>query len=314
MGDHMSVGGVPSWTVAAASVQGADHVHNNTPCQDAHAVRFAKPGWIVAAVADGAGSASRAEQGAALAVKEAADRAEALVKHPPAEWGQSVFELFRDTKKVVAAEALRASEPARAFASTLLLSILGPELLVTGHVGDGAIVHQRADESLETVSPPLECESADQTVFLVSRDALDVLRVVVRREAHTAVAMFTDGLQWMALDYPGWRPRPGFLNPIFSHFRRSPLEGDEPAAFLGSVRVREGTGDDVTLVVATRSQPIEAARVEDSSRGGRRLGWFFPWGRDPRKSVRDDSRSRVNFFAPPAGAREPGPRPGGRAR
>ena len=69
----------PSWRVAAASVVGTSHVKSGQPCQDAHEWRVLPSGFLIAAVADGAGSAALAEIGATLAARAAVQAlAEAL--------------------------------------------------------------------------------------------------------------------------------------------------------------------------------------------------------------------------------------------
>jgi len=63
--------GPPGWRVIAASVVGTSHRARAVPCQDAQAYRILADGTLVVAVADGAGSAARAEAGAACAVARA---------------------------------------------------------------------------------------------------------------------------------------------------------------------------------------------------------------------------------------------------
>ena len=63
--------GFPEWRVAAASVCGVSHTKINRPCQDAYDWVILPGGILVAAVADGAGSATLAELGAGLAARTA---------------------------------------------------------------------------------------------------------------------------------------------------------------------------------------------------------------------------------------------------
>ncbi|HEY3342098.1 MAG TPA: protein phosphatase 2C domain-containing protein, partial [Anaerolineae bacterium] len=62
-----------NWRVVGASVMGTSHQEMGTPCQDAHAYRVASTGELIVAIADGAGSASRSAEGAALVVQFAVD-------------------------------------------------------------------------------------------------------------------------------------------------------------------------------------------------------------------------------------------------
>ena len=58
------------WHVVGASVRGTAHEKDDTPCQDAHDYRLLPNNTLLVAVADGAGSADRSAEGAALAVAE----------------------------------------------------------------------------------------------------------------------------------------------------------------------------------------------------------------------------------------------------
>ncbi|MGB3559461.1 MAG: protein phosphatase 2C domain-containing protein, partial [Geitlerinemataceae cyanobacterium] len=63
-----------NWRVVAASVCGTSHQKRSQPCQDAHCWQITPEGVLVAAVADGAGSAAFGEVGAQKAVRTAVDR------------------------------------------------------------------------------------------------------------------------------------------------------------------------------------------------------------------------------------------------
>src|SRR6478735_10803562 len=52
------------WLTAKASAVGAGHVRTDTPCQDACALEISDDGeWVVVVVSDGAGTASRSDEG-----------------------------------------------------------------------------------------------------------------------------------------------------------------------------------------------------------------------------------------------------------
>ena len=58
-----------SWRVVGVSVVGTSHLDRAVPCQDAHRYQVLSGGELLVAVADGAGSAARAEAGASRAVE-----------------------------------------------------------------------------------------------------------------------------------------------------------------------------------------------------------------------------------------------------
>src|SRR3972149_4660803 len=59
------------WVVVGASVQGTRHIKISLPCQDAHACKALGDSILVAAVADGLGSAIYAQAGSQLAAASA---------------------------------------------------------------------------------------------------------------------------------------------------------------------------------------------------------------------------------------------------
>jgi len=64
----MSIATLPGWRCLAESVAGTSHLAHQLPCQDAHKILALGDKHLVLAVADGAGSAKHAEQGAKIAV------------------------------------------------------------------------------------------------------------------------------------------------------------------------------------------------------------------------------------------------------
>ena len=71
-----------AWVTASASVIGSSHVATGVPCQDACVIKTTKADeWVVIVVSDGAGTASRAEEGARHVVKFFSEELLKLVKH-----------------------------------------------------------------------------------------------------------------------------------------------------------------------------------------------------------------------------------------
>jgi hypothetical protein len=61
------------WRVVASSVRGTSHEKTGQPCQDAHRWEMSSEKIMLAAVADGAGSAPLGEVGATIAAQTAID-------------------------------------------------------------------------------------------------------------------------------------------------------------------------------------------------------------------------------------------------
>ena len=69
------------WLTANASVRGASHVKTGAPCQDESSVKTSPDGkWVALVVSDGAGTASRADEGSKHVVRYFSEELLKLVK------------------------------------------------------------------------------------------------------------------------------------------------------------------------------------------------------------------------------------------
>lgn len=247
------------WRMFGASGRGSSHEANGAPCQDAHAGARLPGGWVALAVADGAGSASLSQIGANLAVSTAIERAAVVVDagaKGPAKIRTLMMEVIAHTRERVLVEARVRGVPPFELASTLLVALAGPELTATAHVGDGAVVVAWGDGGVATLSAPEPTEHPNETTFLTSSDALAATRVAVEERGVARIALMSDGLQMLSLQYPRWEPFLPFFEPLF---RFAGEIGDDQSgnsqidSLLSSKRVRAKTDDDVTLLIAGRT-------------------------------------------------------------
>lgn len=281
------------WRVVAASVCGASHEKTGQPCQDAHHWLALPDGSVLAAVADGAGSAAFSDIGAARAAQTAVQTlATALTASPaalPGDMGSADIPLGPQpmgaveagstvrapdptdaeeaaskhllTEAVVAARAAVEAEasargvPARELASTLLVVMARAGFIAAAQVGDGAVVAADASGEVFALTTPSSGEYLNETTFLTSPGDLEVQVSFWHGElAHWA--MLSDGLQMLALRMPGGTPHAPFFLPLFQFLANQPDEVEAQAAltsFLRSPRLRERADDDLTLVVGTCS-------------------------------------------------------------
>jgi Protein phosphatase 2C len=252
------------WRVAAASVRGASHERLGLPCQDAHQWALLPESFLVAAVADGAGSALLAEVGAAVAVSatiEAARRRFNRLNLPApqddAGWKELLAELLALAREAVEKEAVSRSLPLRDLACTLSLVVATRDFAAAIQIGDGAVLAAAADGQMRLVSRPLQGECLNETVFLTSPESLALAQWGLWRGRLAHLAVFSDGLQMAALRMPEAEPHPGFFGPLFRFIDGQP-NGSEAhmalATFLSSPRLRDRTDDDVTLFLAALEQ------------------------------------------------------------
>ncbi len=251
-------GAKSSWRAAGASVQGQSHRRLGRPCQDAH--RWHVGGdLLIAAVADGAGSAACAEIGSAMAAQAAVSKAVDLLRNhqPQTEtgWLAVLERVFDEARRAVLRNAVMMELEAPEFATTLLVAVAAPEVLVAGQVGDGAVVARQLDGSFAPLTRPSPQEYINETTFLTSPEYRDRAQWVVRPEPATGLVLLSDGLQMLALKMPSGEPHAAFFAPLLQA-----LETVEPPGraqqqlqqFLLSPTVAQRAEDDLTLVLAVR--------------------------------------------------------------
>lgn len=249
------------WRVAGVSVRGASHERLGLPCQDAHQWANLSEELLLAAVADGAGSASLAEIGATLAVAAAIRSArERFTENSAAgalthlNWEALLSHTLSAARTALEREAEVRGMPLRDFACTLTLVAAGRDFVAAMQVGDGAVVVAEPDGVLLSIIRPFQGDCLNETVFLTSPDSVETAQPTVWQGRPAHLAVLSDGLQMTALRMPGADPHPGFFAPLFQFLSREgdgTLAQEALASFLASPRVRGRTDDDLTLLLAT---------------------------------------------------------------
>jgi hypothetical protein len=260
----LAAGGVAvRWNVAAASVRGTSHAAHGQPCQDANAWAVAG-GLLLAAVADGAGTAPLAEHGATAAVAAAVQSLRGSVDSGQVSDAASACRAIRDAfaaaLAAVEAEAAARDADLRNLATTLGVVVAAPEWITAAQVGDAAVVVDDGSGALRTVGGVAGSEYLNETVFLTSPGVLDELAPAVREGTHRHLALMSDGLQMLALRIPGREPHLPFFEPLFRFVDAQPdaaAAGERLAAFLAGPRVAARADDDLTLIL-TALNPSES--------------------------------------------------------
>jgi hypothetical protein len=255
-------GACTDWRTAGISVAGASHRRTGFPCQDAHLCQQLAGGVLVAAVADGAGSAPRADVGSACAVraavKEAVNQLGGLGVGLPREdedWHLLLRHVLQAARKAVATEAAARGWSLSDLATTLLLALATPDLVAAGQVGDGAVVARLDDNRFQAVTRPPVQEYVNETTFLTSGDPLGPVQVSVLRARPSGLALFSDGLQMLALKMPEGTPHPPFFAPLLrlvADIKDRSTAEEQLQRFFQSPRITERADDDLTLLLAVR--------------------------------------------------------------
>ena len=248
------------WRVVAASVRGVGHHRTGQPCQDAHYWSVAPDGTLVAAVADGAGSARFGDVGARVATRAAVaalePRSLAASSSDDDEARTVLIETLTRARAALDAEAVSLGVATQELATTLILIVASSDGAIAAQVGDGAAVVQSADGRLSALTTPRAGEYVNETTFLTSADALASAQCASWRGPLAHLGVLSDGLQMLALVMPGGTPHAPFFAPLLRFATQASDAGDasaQLASFLGGPRVTARTDDDVTLLLATRT-------------------------------------------------------------
>jgi hypothetical protein len=254
------------WKYGFASVAGTFHLKSSTPGQDAGRVEVVVDAGgaevLIAVASDGAGSAALAQIGSTLACNLFVDEVKSHIE------GGATRALLSDNfivdwvgkfRRTAAGWSRADGARIQDFACTLLAAVVWHDRALYFQIGDGAIVESRRDEPerYAVVCWPQQGEYANMTNFLTDADAAEKVVREARSGAIDEVAIFTDGIQRLALDYGARSAHAPFFAPLFAWLRPRPGGysrelSDSLAVYLNSEKINSRTDDDKTLILATR--------------------------------------------------------------
>jgi len=256
--------GIDVWSVTFAKVTGTSHKKSGLPCQDDGLWKvISGSDTLVLVVSDGAGSGQLTQHASGAAIRSCFYSLEAWVaKHRPLtphalqcaaiQAADDVHDLCRLFQK-----AKPGKVALRDFACTLVLVVLSGSKLLMLQIGDGAVVIENS-HGFRCLSPPPDREFANETEFLVTPQALAAPFTFEMDTADVkGVAVMSDGVQNIGLEYPNNTPYPGLFRPLFqtvgSERARPQAERDAAlVSFLSGELVNESNDDDKTLILAIR--------------------------------------------------------------
>jgi hypothetical protein len=256
------------WRYALSSVIGTSHVASGDPCQDASlcAVISAPSGAevLVAVASDGAGSAKLSQVGSAETCRFVLERMRSLVSD-----GGAISSISSEIATTIVLEAqanLRTAAQmigaqARDLACTLVTGVLGEDGAAFFQVGDGvAIVGPRGEPENEFswIFWPERGEYANTTCFLCDERVAEHVQHAAVPNAIDEVALLTDGIQNLVLDYKQHAAHAPFFRRMMEPLRAVADVGHVESLsaalsrYLGSAVVNDRTDDDKTLILASR--------------------------------------------------------------
>jgi protein phosphatase 2C-like protein len=241
-------------------MEGTSHRQSGVGCQDSSFVSpypLENDEVLILACSDGAGSAIHSQIGSKLACITAVQqvaaffdtgrRVEHIDKAILGTWMASIHATLE-------AEAAARSIPSRELACTFLLSVVGRSASAFAQIGDGAIVILE-NEYYRPIFWPQNGEYQNTTFFLTEAQFADKLQLEITTQPIHEVAMFSDGLQMLALNYANREAHQPFFSQLFQALRTASPSNDlivPMREFLDSKPINDRTDDDKTLILATR--------------------------------------------------------------
>ena len=261
-----------SWKYIFSSVTGASHSETNMSCQDNCICEIIEgslgSGVLVVVASDGAGSANHAEAGSALTCSFLVEKLKIHLAN-----GARVRDLKRDSVETWISElrdeiALKAEAEedlsVRDFAATLLAAVIDEDSAAFFQIGDGAIVIPGDEnETYGWIFWPQQGQYANETNFVTDQNAQQKLEFALVNHRVDEVAVFTDGVQSLALHYQSRQAHNPFFLSAFRWLRSAPHDRlnefqNSLISFLNSEKINERTDDDKTLALATRLEPTSS--------------------------------------------------------
>jgi hypothetical protein len=247
---------VPVLTIrsAFASVTGRQHEAGGTPCQDVASIHRLGRSGIIAAVADGAGSAKHAEIGASVAVSATIHALTALKSNIFALDEPNI--VLTQIQKALTAKAAEIGCEVRDLACTLMAVLVmkrGDGLEWAGfHIGDGVIASE-LDNHLHVLSRPENGEFGNSTFFLTDAGAPTRFRAYKGQSNAAAFALMTDGAAESLYHRASGRLAPAVGTLI--GWSRSEHPRTYRNALTKNLRnvISTKTGDDATLAIVSIS-------------------------------------------------------------
>ncbi len=259
------------WNVAVGECAGSRHRARGECSADAFAYLEVGGDRVLAAVADGAGSAAMGAQVAKIAV----DTAVSALEEATDGFGSGIDLVWAATCDAVLwavrAEIRRVAEEHGSafddFATTLLFADCSGVGAGFGLVGDGGIAVRDDANGISLPLAPMAGEFANETLFVTSNEGRVGPRVAWL-DPVDAIAIFTDGIAPLAIDLASRAAHAPFFDPVFR------LVGAEEAAqstaqlqaFIESDRVDRRVDDDRTLLIAVRTPAptVQSGETEEN--------------------------------------------------
>lgn len=274
------------WKVSHACCVGTAHLETCSPCQDQVDSKTYSNGLIVAALSDGAGSASFSHYGAYIVVQQAMDlvaehfheafgggkRKTAFKTHLIASLRRVLYETAKVGINLTEQERIANSKPhrseallvpcsARQLACTLLLVAIKNNDYIILHIGDGVIGAEAIEarrKHLLVMSGPSNGEFANETYFITSPDAENKAQIITGKLNNslrriTGFILMSDGPEIALFDKSSNALAPACSKLFYANQKLdSKTMNDQLHSTIKTV-IQHKTGDDCSLAIISTS-------------------------------------------------------------
>lgn len=176
------------------SLIGSSHVKKGSVCQDSNNALKLSNGWVVAAIADGVGSAKHSEIASKIAVDTVIDICNSRInKHTKfSELRDIILEAYREAEKRIEDYAEQQGDVITEYDTTLSMVIYDGEKIAYGHSGDGGIVGLSVDGEYKKITKP---QKAEDNICVIPLRAGENNWVIEEYEGQLAsILLATDGV------------------------------------------------------------------------------------------------------------------------
>jgi Serine/threonine protein phosphatase len=183
------------------SLPGKSHITKGMVCQDSHCINKTKNGWIIAAIADGVGSAKHSDVGSKIAAEKAVLLCnECLpVDQDPRSIKSLIGTAFNYALKCIYEEAEENKNPIEDYDTTLTLVIYDGARTFYGHAGDSGIIGLTEYGEYKPITVSQKGEGGTVIPLRAGRDSWDIN--MVEGDKLISILLVTDGILDQLIPY-----------------------------------------------------------------------------------------------------------------
>ena len=221
------------WKAISKSEIGISHQKRKQPCQD-YGNYLIEGGFLIGAVADGAGSAKYADIGAKETVTFMINYFQKMISKSKKIFNNNnlstlaidisllpqtkVKSIFITAIKRLQIKLQKIAEAnncsLKDLACTLILFIADQKGIYAMQIGDGFLVIHSPKKDYQLVFLPKKGEYQNETVFVTCDDAIASMQTTIIEGNYSFICASTDGLESVALKLPNYTPFAPFFQPL----------------------------------------------------------------------------------------------------